>query len=130
MVSKRSFLSGMAGLFTAGVAAGGFSDTSTATPAVTADTTKHRNSTETTRASVHALHAAGTFADADSVLTASVDPSVVAATRLPSPWATTLRELLEQYDSLSLGKIRHVSGSLALTAAGVEGCAIATGRFD
>jgi hypothetical protein len=78
--------------------------------------------------------AAGTYdpaatasVDVDTVATARMDPSVLTATGLPSGIGARVRRLLGRYESVSLGGLRTAAGSVALTADGPAGCAVAVG---
>ena len=71
--------------------------------------------------------AATASADVDTVATARMDPSVLTATGLPSGIGARVRRLLDRYESVSLGGLRTAAGSVALTADGPAGCAVAVG---
>mgnify|MGYP006434672255 CR=1 FL=1 len=66
----------------------------------------------------------------DTVVTARLDPAVVTTTGLPSGIATTIRQALTRYESLSLGQIQSVAGGGVFTADGPAGCAVAVGDID
>ncbi|ELZ32732.1 hypothetical protein C465_06853 [Halorubrum distributum JCM 9100] len=81
--------------------------------------------------------AAGTYDPAaaasnavDTVVTGRVDPAVLTATGLPSGVGSRLRRLLDRYESVSLAAARQATGGAALTADGLEGCAVAVGDVD
>jgi len=148
MPSKRAFAKRLAALAATGLGASGAIDGLTAEgppdDALAADASADgsgpdgdENGSGSGPSGPRSAVAAGTYdpaaaasVDVDSVVTARMDPSVPVATGLPSGVGRRVRRLLGRYESVSLDGLRAAAGSVALTAGGPEGCAVAVGGFD
>lgn len=74
---------------------------------------------------------ASTVADADTVVTAVADPSVVSSTGLPAPWAERLLTSQRDADGVSVGNATAITGSVAINDDdALEGAVVARGTFD
>ncbi|ELZ48642.1 hypothetical protein C464_06448 [Halorubrum coriense DSM 10284] len=151
MPSKRAFAKRLAALAATGLGVGDPIDALTAEQfgdgalAVESSPTRARSAgdkaatgrSDTASGGPRSAVAAGAYdpaataaADADTVVTGRLDPTVLAATGLPSGLGSRVRRLLGRYDSVSLGALRRAAGGAALTADGPAGCAVAVGDVD
>ncbi|SDF20850.1 hypothetical protein SAMN04488067_102323 [Halorubrum xinjiangense] len=151
MPSKRTFAKRLAALAATGLGVGGPIDALTTEPppdgtlavdpvAARAESSGGETGSDgvaSTSDEPRSAVAAGTYDPAaaassavDTVVTGRVDPAALTATGLPSGIGGRLRRLIDRYESVSLAAVRQATGGAALTADGVEGCAVAVGDVD
>ncbi|MBP1923025.1 hypothetical protein J2751_002062 [Halorubrum alkaliphilum] len=132
MPSRRPLMRRVLALATGGTALG--STLGTATAADDRTTSSDRRSTgsrsSADRSLKHTPYDASIVADGDTVITATVDPSVVSTTGLPVPWADRLLDAQRRADGVSISDVTRLTGSAVIDEETVEGGAVARGSFD
>lgn len=137
MPSRRPLLRRVVALVTAGTALGsiagpvsGSRSTGDVSDATTAASSGPGRRSAGRRGGPIVPYDASTVADADTVVTAVADPSVVSSTGLPTPWAERLLAAQRDADGVSVGDATALTGSVAFDDDALEGAVVARGAFD